>query len=443
MLNTRTLLTEQLRHLLTLNNGRIPLDQLHSLYQGEFGPLSCREVTKYMRRNRVPYFSFHVVNMSSLKWGVWAPLGYPVPLHRRRCTQKMESKTGSSRTGASVPVLLTAANPVPDNVNFDVIREEASDIIDLLDSNLPPFGATLPPCSISSASVLPALVESSEQQESATSLEPKFTNFASTCFETDFDLSHMSSITDVNVELPTETETTLAEQRQNSSCDNDAVLSCAYDFLKDDPALLVEINKKPLDTIFSPMDALDALTEVSSIQRDEETTAGTRICLHNGPPPPKGEDRRDGEGGFGDLGVSVPSSLKTSSSSYGSGSASGSMTFVQKAWDPDQVLDQMQKLKQKSGGILTSDQMDSFLDYFGQHSKHEVDRIEAIETKSIPKKKNSVGEMQKRKRNMAIRFPSCSESGSKPLQQNCSGGETLKQEIGETKVLEFQRDRHM
>lgn len=336
----------------------------------------------------------------------------------------MEEKTRSRETGASVPTLSTVGDPLPGRVNFDVIREEASNIIDRIEFSLPPTCDTLPSLHVTSTSVFPTLDDSSEPKL-ATALKPVPTNFA------------MSSIMDVNADLPTKMETTFSEHSRadkgDQFSDEDAVLSSAYDFLKDDPFLLAELSKQPQGNMAAvhnatPMDDLELLTDVLALQRIQEMTGGGRMSVHDGAHSSTGAEGSCGGGGGGDVRVSVPSIFKPSSSSNsgdpsdsGFDSASGQLRvlvdggavdFLQSGLDPDQVLDQMQKLKEVSGGILTLDQMDPFLDYFGEISSRELDRIEALEEKSNLKKKSSggSGEVRKKKRSMAIRFPSQSKA---------------------------------
>lgn len=340
--------------------------------------------------------------------------------------KKREELTRSevTETSISMPMLNALDDPLPHNVSFDVIQEEASNIIDRIEFSLPPADDSHPSHVSSAGGVLPSMVDSFDP-ESIASLEP---NLASTHSRSELEFSYMSSTVNAQVDLPAETEATGTEQGHNCFSDESAVLSTAYDFLKDDPVVLAELSKQPhpqgnmaavLDTTI-PMDDLKILAEVVALQRIQDLTGGAAgISVYDGTHPPTGDDRSGGNDG-----VSVPSLSKTDStnsgpSGSGPGSASGPLPllidggpvdFLEKGLDPDQVLDQLQKLKEAYGGTLTPDQMDPFLDYFGELSSRELDRIEALEAKSNPKKKGGSGEARKKKRNMAIRFPSQSKA---------------------------------
>ena len=144
-----------------------------------------------------------------------------------------------------------------------------------------------------------------------------------------------------------------------------------YDFLKDDPKLLAELSKRGSsvnDSNGLPDEDLKVLTEVLTLQRLQEL---------------RGSSVSDS---LGEVPV-LPHS-------------DGPIDY---SLNPDQVLIELQMLKERSGGVLTPNQMDPFLDYFGELSSRELDRIKSLEGKS--RTKREVGIMQK-KRLMAIRFPS-------------------------------------
>ena len=416
VLKTKALFTEQLRHLLTLSNGRMALDKLQSLYVSEFGSLSCKTIAKFVKKNKLPYFSFHVVNLSSLKWAVWAPHGNPIPLHRRGM-RKMEKRTRSRETSTSMPTLCTVDDPVPGSISFDVISKEASGIIDRIESHLDSTYDTILPLHVPSASVTPTLVNPLNPKSAAT-LEPKSTIFDSTYSGAD--------TVGNSADLPAKMEAT--EPRQDKGdCSNDdsAVLSTAYDFLKDDPVLLAELSKKPQGSMPAVLDTSsffinDLTLDVPALKGTQDMTDGDRVSVHDGALSPAVTGASDGD----DVWVSVPSISKPStdtSSCSDSVFASSSrqllpvngepVDFLQKNLDPYQVLEHMQKLE-VSEGILTPDQMDPFLDYFRELSSRD---LEVLEAKSNLKKKSGNGEVRKKKRNMAIRFPSQSKATPEEL----------------------------
>lgn len=89
--------------------------------------------------------------------------------------------------------------------------------------------------------------------------------------------------------------------------------------------------------------------------------------------------------------------------------------YLQSGMTPDQVLEEMRKLKERSGGYLSPEKMEPFLTYFGELSSRELDRLESLEEEKTKSKKGAT----KKKRVMAIRFPdkspaSPSSSGDDP-----------------------------
>lgn len=71
---------------------------------------------------------------------------------------------------------------------------------------------------------------------------------------------------------------------------------------------------------------------------------------------------------------------------------------------PDEVLQELQKVKLESGGVLNTESLDPFLSYFGELSRRELERLESLEPKRTSSSSSLTGGT-KRKRTMAIRFP--------------------------------------
>ena len=76
--------------------------------------------------------------------------------------------------------------------------------------------------------------------------------------------------------------------------------------------------------------------------------------------------------------------------------------YLQSGMTPDQVLEEMHKLKEHSGGYLSPEKMELFLTYFGELSSRELDCIESLEEAEKNKQKTGAA---KKKRVMVIRFP--------------------------------------
>ncbi len=208
-----------------------------------------------------------------------------------------------------------------------------------------------------------------EEDQVDTRMEQVLSNFDS--YTEPLDLLYFNSGSDKEGPPPVITDKTEVDSDQ-ASCD-----ASPYDFLKDDPELMAELSKTSNSVDVEgnlPDEDLRVLAEVLALQKLQELNLAS--------------------GGPGDVPVHSQDV--------------GPLDYLQRGLSPDQVLAELQKLKEKSGGILNPDQMEPFLDYFGELSSRELDRIEALEGK--PKSKKGSG--GRRKPTMAIRFPVQSQASS-------------------------------
>lgn len=77
-LSARGLFSEQLRHLLTKNSGKLPLDLLPSLYYAEFGKPKYSDIDNWLSKKPIRWAA-HVVHLAAVHWVVWAPTSRPYP----------------------------------------------------------------------------------------------------------------------------------------------------------------------------------------------------------------------------------------------------------------------------------------------------------------------------------------------------------------------------
>ena len=77
-LTSRGLYCEQLRHLLTVHNGRIPQGLLLTIYLSEFRHPVDQELLSRLHKKPIRYAS-HVVHLAAEFFVVWAPTGRPYP----------------------------------------------------------------------------------------------------------------------------------------------------------------------------------------------------------------------------------------------------------------------------------------------------------------------------------------------------------------------------
>lgn len=82
-LRSPAMLTELLRHLLTINSGKIRLDQLPQLFQQTFGHLPVImedvKIKDYIGGSNILSVASQVVHLNNNQWLVWAPGAYRYP----------------------------------------------------------------------------------------------------------------------------------------------------------------------------------------------------------------------------------------------------------------------------------------------------------------------------------------------------------------------------
>ena len=70
--------SEQLRHLLTIHSGKVPLDILPRLYYAEFGKPKQEDIASWLHKKPIRWAS-HVVHLAATQWIVWAPTSQAYP----------------------------------------------------------------------------------------------------------------------------------------------------------------------------------------------------------------------------------------------------------------------------------------------------------------------------------------------------------------------------
>ena len=155
-----------------------------------------------------------------------------------------------------------------------------------------------------------------------------------------------------------------------------------YGFLRKEPKLLAELTVKEedIDNALSTTEALQKLLEAGS--------SAHTIELANLPPP---------------VPPAMPSSPKKDATPHNSDPQlqGGPVDYLDTGMSPDEVLQELYKVKDSSGGVLKPVSMEPFLNYFGELSRRELERLESQQSKSATPSKG----MPRKKRMMAIRFP--------------------------------------
>ena len=157
-----------------------------------------------------------------------------------------------------------------------------------------------------------------------------------------------------------------------------------YAFLLKDPSFLQQVTVKEEDaeSALSTAEALKRLLEAGKSVPDL--------------PPPQ---LRFSEGPAENENIApVPTKKDTETTDY-----------LKAGLNPDQVLQEMYRVKDSSGGIIDPTSMEPFLDYFGELSSRELERLESQQQQQSKSAAVAptppVKGVHRKKRMMAIRFP--------------------------------------
>ena len=157
-----------------------------------------------------------------------------------------------------------------------------------------------------------------------------------------------------------------------------------YDFLQKEPELLAQMDVKQEEegaSTLSTAEALQQLIAAGNTAHDFE--------LPDLPPPI----------------LPLPSRNNSSPSNI---PLDGTADYLKAGLEPDEVLQELYRVKDSGGGIINPTSMEPFLSYFGELSSRELERLESQQAKSKPPTAPSptpTKGMLRKKRMMAIRFP--------------------------------------
>ena len=367
-----TCFAEQLRFLLTQNNGRLSLDSLQGLYISAFGPPPDTHGKDWLNTKLVHYAP-HVVNLSSHKWAVWAPAGRPYPVRNISSNLPPPSPShgflqhggaGSQHHKPTTPPLASDWVIVDGGV-FSGVRENESQ----LGQGQHPGPSNSTKSSPIASKPLHGIEHSTISPSSCNSLS-KDTHPLPTTREKEACKTGAAS-------LP---QPMLLEQQTEVKYEESP-----YDFLQNDPQLLAQMTIKEEDNVPSTADALQKLVEAGKQVLDFELPD-----IPNLPPPlfplPANDESHQ----------KVPDIP-----------VDGSADYLKAGLKPDEVLQELYRVKEHGGGIINPSSMEPFLNYFGELSSRELERLESQEAKPkspTPSPTPTKG-MLRKKRMMAIRFP--------------------------------------
>ena len=160
-----------------------------------------------------------------------------------------------------------------------------------------------------------------------------------------------------------------------------------YGFLRKEPELLAQLTLKEED-------ADNAISTAEALERLLEAGKAAHATLPDLPPPPTVQSSSQKRSFSPEVTPKMALSDKKN------------VDYLEAGMTPDEVLQEMYKVKDSGGGILDPSSMEPFLDYFGELSSRELERLESHQPKS---QRSTVSPAQKgklrNKRMMAIRFP--------------------------------------
>lgn len=374
-----TRFAEQLRFLLTQNNGRLLLDSLQGLYIAAFGPPPDTHGKDWLNTKLVHYAP-HVVNLSSHKWAVWAPAGRPYPVRISSNLPPSPSRGSQQHGGVGSQHHKPTTPPVASDwviVKMDEdggglgkyggVRENESKLEQGRPSN---STKSSPSTEMGVASKPLHGVQHFAPSSNSSSPLSKDTQPLPTTKEKEACKTGAAS-------LP---QPMLSEQHTEVKYEESP-----YDFLRKDPQLLAQMTIKEEDNVPSTADALQKLIEAGKQVLDFELPD-----IPNLPPPlfplPANDESPQ-------KAPDIP--------------VDGSADYLKAGLKPDEVLQELYRVKEHGGGIINPSSMEPFLNYFGELSSRELERLESQEAKPkspTPSPTPTKG-MLRKKRMMAIRFP--------------------------------------
>ena len=483
--------SEQLRHLLTQNSGRLPLDSLQGLYIASFGsPTDADLQSKAWLDKKLIHWAPHVVNLAGQRWAVWAPTGRPypsrqgnmVPPQRVSYPSRQEDVVPAQPVTQGWPVLdCETAQLIPSDADprkegeregekMDREEEEERERVAREEREREIIGREEEEgrerVRMEEGTEKKHLTQALLDVASAQHISPEHSTSASTAGEplalgdSPQHIPSLNTVPVIGTALPAELSTGSTEISQqllptppsprgtlatpepallptdrdettsspsahlflhngteaplltlqdknpfqfklqplpssSPSCSDAAATpslaldedDCSpYGFLRKEPKLLAELTLKEEDTD-------NAISTAEALERLLEAGRAAHATLPDLPPPPP-----------------VQSSQKKSFSPEMTPKMAPSdkkpVDYLEAGMTPDEVLQEMYKVKDSGGGILKPSSMEPFLDYFGELSSRELERLESHQPKpqrstTSPAQKGKL----RNKRMIAIRFP--------------------------------------
>ena len=399
LLTNATLLAEQLRHLLTIHDGRLPLANLKEIYVAEFGTPKDSKLAGMLDKNLLQ-IAPHTVNLTGHKWVVWAPTGRPYPPRGGKVSRfELSGLMDGGEKESNISKLGEAATTdIAANVGEGSLRMATGDGADSRSDGNHKESAkvvmtegedkhtqvatsgspTVPAAKIDGLEATtpePPTPEApfvtDEEPPSGGATNQAVTSIANT-LQSQSSLSSAVHNASPNVTRPDPPSPSSNTQEQPNLDEMSIDPSSPYGFLSS--ALIAEliIHTKELTT------------------NDLPTADGTEnpdfLAQYAG--EFQEDHLKDGSGGELE-GKDEPSTPPEK------------VDYLKKNMTPDEVLHEFRQLKERCGGYLDPEKMDPFLTYFGELSGRELERLESLKAKPSSSTKGAA----RRKQMMAIRFP--------------------------------------
>ena len=376
VLTSSSLLAEQLRHLLSLHDGCVPIDQVESVYTATFGIQTHINIADLVERNKIIQAAPSVVNViGNNKWLVWAPTGRPYPSRGRKTSPLLRgSKEDTSLNLEAANTASDDKTPTSSDDCKEVVNERAmtKGSVSVGEDTTRPSTFQLQTLPFLTQSVVSASADqrtvSADGVSSSTSL---------TVTHADVEDSPSSGIKS-SVD-PVETDGHKSDQGE--------VNAETYGFLEKalEPELMAELRASGEQH----QQREQTISELLNTRPLSEQAI--QLLIHFAKPMSEIDLEANDSDSVDDQEVQASPDQPVEPIDY-----------LQTGMTPDQVLEEMRKLKEHSGGYLSPEKMEPFLTYFGELSSRELDRLESLEEAEKPKPKKGAA---KKKRVMAIRFP--------------------------------------
>ena len=370
----------------------MPIAQVESIYTATFGIQTHINIADLLERNKIIQAAPHIVSViSNNKWMVWAPTGRPYPSRGGKTNllpvRHSEISTPNSEVDITTEIVKTSLSSSSEEfkaIVTDRVTNVTEDIRPLSSSQLIPhahFSQLSAPqndlMDVSSSAcendtVLPFISAKSVSNDDDAASEDFSTELIS---KTVTSVVPSSVKVESSIDLPVSTNPALPKN-------NGEVSAETYGFLEKslEPELMAELRASGEQH----QQREQTLSELLNSKPLSEKAI--QLLIHFAKPMSE-IDLDDDSDGADDQEVQAEPDEP--------------VDYLQSGMTPDQVLEEMRKLKERCGGYLSPEKMEPFLTYFGELSSRELDRLESLEEGKPKSKKGAT----KKKRVMAIRFP--------------------------------------